>query len=158
MSGFIVTPADPVTPEGEAIICGPFWPDIDVNAFRDAMRVGGNTVPDPRIKEALRGGVITALNDLTAWQATQEALGYLTLSEVPAIAIDGETRLTLSWRRAVFAYAAAELAETHQDITAAATGATQGEAIAPTADHLKRDGLRAVRDILGQPRITTELI
>lgn len=158
MSGFIVTPPEPASPDGAKLTCGPFWPDLDLNLFRDTMRIGAGIVPDPRLLAALQGAVLTALNDLADWQANQQTLGYASLSDVPSIALGDETRLTLLWRRAIFAYAAADLAETHKDITATATGASQAEAIAPTADILMRDGLNAVRDILAKPRITTELI
>lgn len=155
---FVAVPPEDATPEGQKVACGPFWPDIDINDFRNKMRVGGTTLPAARLQEAIEGAVLTALNDLIDWQAAQTALGYDTLADVPSIALGGETRLTIAWRRAVYAYATADLTETHRDMGATPTGMNRTEPVILSADDHRRNGLQAVRDILGVNRVTSELI
>jgi hypothetical protein len=158
MSGFIAVPPAALSPTGETISGEDFWPDIDLNDFRDCMRVGGNVIPDPRVKLALLGALESVQIDLADWRALQEATGYDTLASVPAATMGGLSRYVVLWRRAVYAYAAADLTETHRDITATSAGASQSEAIAPTADDHRRNATYAVRGILGVSRTTVELI
>ena len=51
MSSFISSPAPAATAEGAVISLWPFWPDIDVNHFRDVQRIGGTLIPDARLIE-----------------------------------------------------------------------------------------------------------
>lgn len=155
---FVANPPADDSIADATVACGPFWPDIDLNDLRAKMRIGGTSIPAERLREAAEAAALTALNDLTDWQAAQVSAGYATLTSVPAPAIGGVTRLTLAWRRAVYAYAAADLTETHRDLSATPTGATRGEEVMLSADDHRRNGLFAVRDILGVNRVASELI
>jgi hypothetical protein len=155
---FIASPPEEASPAGAKVKCGPFWPDIDLNDARDTMKISGGTVTDPRLVMAIEGAMLTAFKDLDGWQETQQAAGYATLKAVPAATIGNETRLTLAWRRAVYAYAMADLNETGRDLTATKLGADRADESATLADAYHRNGLQAVRDILGVPRVTSELI
>ncbi len=158
MSGFISTPAPAVTEDGTTLECGPFWPDVDINHFRDTQRIGGTSIPEARVADALMGAVLSVDGDLADWRATQEAEGYAALGEVPSATIGAETRLSLLWRRAVYAYATADLVETHQDVTATGKGQSAGSDMDFRADDHRRNAIHAIRDILGQRRNTAELI
>ena len=160
MSGFIASPVPPASPAGAKITGGTFWPDIDLNAFRDAMRVGGSTVPDPRIIPALRDAMITVGKDLKAWRLANISAGYVTLATIPCDddEIDGESAYVGLWRRAVYATATADLVETHRDLTATAEGARRAEEFMPAAGDHRRNAIRAVRAILGRPGISVDLL
>lgn len=160
MSGFIASPPSPASPAGEKITGGTFWPEIDVNDFRDAMRVGGGTVTDSRIKPALRDAIVSVGKDLKAWRLVNIADGYTTLAAVPCDddEIDGETAYVAQWRRAVYATATADLVETHRDITATAEGARRAEEFMPAAGDHRRNAIRAIRAILGRPGISVDLL
>jgi hypothetical protein len=153
MSGFIASPPSPASPAGAKITGGTFWPEIDVNDFRDAMRVGGGTVTETRIKPALRDAMISVGMDLKAWRLANIAAGFLTLAAVPCDddEIDGETAYVALWRRAVYATATADLVETHRDLTATAEGARRAEEFMPAAGDHRRNAIRAIRAILGSP-------
>ena len=84
--------------------------------------------------------------------------GIEEMSQVPGLQLDGESIYAHHWRRAVYNFAMAELAETHRDVSATSDGAARAEEKALTADDYRRDALHAVRDILGTPRINAELI
>jgi hypothetical protein len=150
MSGFIGAPAEDMSPAGAVLKCGAFWPDIDLNHFRDTSRVGNNTIPDPRLTDALQGALLDVTRDLSSWTASQQAAGYDTLTDVPSDDLGESTRLVLLWRRAVYAYATAALMETQPDPSSTTAGLNRAEDMCSTVDDLRRTGLYAIRDILGE--------
>ena len=158
MSGFVSTPAPAVTPPGTMLACGPFWPDIDLNHFRDSQRIGGTLITDTRVSSALLGAVISVDTDLETWRAVQEEAGHAQLAAVPGPQIGEEKRLVLLWRRAVYAHATADLVETHGDISATGKGQSEAGALDLTADDHRRNATHAIRDILGKTRTAVELI
>jgi len=165
LNGFIASPPSPASPDGAIIAAGAFWPAIDINRFRDAMRIGNQDIPHARVVEALLGAAIIAADNLADWRAAREAEGHATLVAVPAEAIahgsdqtESESRLVILWRRAVHAFAAADLIETHRDVSATGTGVNQSERPAMTPDDHRRNGVHAIRAILGQRRTAVELI
>lgn len=158
MSGFISSPAAEITPEGKRLACGPFWPDIDINHFRDTQRIGGTSIAEPRVEMALQDAVLTADGDLASWRAGQEAKGYAALNDVPSAMVGGGSRLALLWRQAVYALATADLIETHRDVTATGNGQSRGDALDDRADDHRRKAIHAIRAIKGVKRTAVELI
>lgn len=160
MSGFVASPSSPEDPSdcsADMVDGGGFFPPVEISAFRDTMRVG-EVITEPRAREALRGGILTVRRELKAWAAKQVAAGYIALDAVPCEEVDFEPELVVMYRRAVFAFAAADLAETHSDISATKEGADRNEERSLTADEHRRNGTHAVRDILGVGRTSVELI
>lgn len=158
MSGFVSTPALAITPPGVKVECGPFWPDIDINHFRDSQRIGGTLITDVRVSSALLGAVIAVDTDLAAWRAAQEEAGHAQLADVPGPQIGTEKRAVLLWRRAVYSHATADLVETHGDVSATGKGQSEAGALDLTADDHRRNATHAIRDILGKTRTAVELI
>lgn len=158
MSGFVSSPTPAVSSAGLMLACGPFWPDIDVNHFRDARRIGGTLIPDARVIDALAAAVLIVDGDLGDWRAAQELAGHDSLIAVPATEIGEESRLISLWRRAVYAHAAADLRETHGAISATGTGGTRAEEMDLTAEDHRRNALHAIRAIKGTRRTAVELI
>jgi len=158
MAGFISSPTPDATAPGTVLSCGPFWPDVDVNHFRDAQRIGGTLIPDDRVKQSLLGAVLAVDGDLALWRAAQELATYAALADVPADQIGGESRLVHLWRRAIYSYATADLRETHGDLTATGTGQTRSEVLDMSAEDHRRNAIHAIRDIKGVGRTAVELI
>ncbi|MDD3799369.1 MAG: head completion/stabilization protein [Novosphingobium sp.] len=158
MSGFVSSPAAPASAPGTVLECGPFWPDIDLNGFRDSQRIGGTLIPDNRVKDALQGAVMTVDADLDEWRTAQEEGGHARLADVPSTQIGTETRHVLLWRRAVYAYATADLVETHRDVTATGNGQAAAPELDQRAEDHRRNALHAIRAILGKGRTAVELI
>lgn len=155
---FIASPPNPASPAGAKISCGTFWGDIDLNKCRDTVRIGASTVTDPRLIAALQGAVLTVITDLAEWKATQIEAGYATLAAIPSDTIDNTSIKVILFQRAVLAYAAADLIETHRDITATNEAIARAETIMPTAAEHRRNGLHAIRDLKGVPRTKVSLI
>lgn len=158
MSGFVSSPAPAASTPGLMIACGPFWPDIDVNHFRDARRIGGTLIPDARVVDALAAAVLIVAADLDDWSIARQAEGHDALEDVPGASVGGESGLIVLWRRAVYAYAAADLRETHGAISATATGQSRADEMDMSAEDHRRNGLHAIRAIRGTRRTAVELI
>lgn len=158
MSGFISSPAADVTPAGQLLACGPFWPDVDINHFRDTQRIGGTLIAGPRVQMALQNAVLTADGDLGLWRSAKEGEGYHALADVPSAQLGDDSRLALLWRQAVYGLATAELIETHRDVTATGNGQSRGDAMDDRADDHRRSAIHAIRAIKGVKRTAVELI
>ncbi len=150
------TPPDNPAPLGTLSV-REFWPVIDLAKLREAIALDGS-VTAARITHAATDALASVIDELTAWSIDQQAAGHDTLASVPAIAINGASVQISRFERAVYAYAKANLIERYAD--ADATGrAERGEpGRRLQADEYRRDGLHALRDILGVSRMTSELI
>lgn len=157
MSGFVAAPPAAAVPVADAIAGDGWWPALSIAAFRDVIRVG-TMVSDARAREALLGAAITIGDALADWRAGHEAAGIVALGDVPARAIGDESRATVLWRRAVYATAAADLAETHNDISATDQGRKSTDARATSAADHRRSATAAIRDLLGQTRARVALL
>jgi hypothetical protein len=157
VTGFVAAPPAAAAPVADAIAGDGWWPALSIVAFREATRLG-TMVTDLRAREALLGAAITVGDALAAWRAGHEAAGVESLEDVPGRAIGGETRATVLWRRAVYATAAADLAETHNDISATDQGRKTNDARATSAADHRRSATAAIRDLLGTSRARVALL
>ena len=155
---FIALPPEPSSPE-DALVEGDGWfPALDCNAMREALRIG-DTVAHARLVEAIKGGQLTVERELADWRTAREADGAVDLASVdPDRTLGGDHRLTLLYTRAVRFAAAAELAELHRDLTATEEGQARADTEATTAQEYHRLATLALRDILCTGRVTVELI
>ncbi|MGE5563110.1 MAG: head completion/stabilization protein [Bacillota bacterium] len=155
MAGFVSSPpAPPASNEGDLAHDGEFYPGVNLALVRDTMRIPTQVTSD-RLKAATIAAMLTVERDLAEWRAlqAQARLGLVNVST-----IGGENRLEALYRRAVYSFAAADLAETHSDVTATGDGKDRAEARVLTAEEHRRNGLHAIRDILGVGRTAVELI
>lgn len=155
---FTAVPPAPQSPAGSVVSAGSWWPEISLNELRDVLRLG-DVVPHSRLLNAARGAVAMVLDELAAWKAAREAEGATDLLAVPCdIQIDGETKFTVQFVRAVQFAAGAEIADLYRAVTATNEANTRADAQALTADDYRRMSTHAIRDILGETRTTVELI
>lgn len=155
---FVALPPVPASPDGSAVDGDGWYPAIDCNKMRNALRIG-EMVTNARLVEAIKGGQVTIENELAAWRAAREEDGAADLTEVqPNRMIGGDHRLSLLYTRAVRFAAAAELAELHRDLTATQDGQARADTEATTAQEYHRLATNAVRDIIGTGRVAVELI
>ncbi len=113
------------------------------------------TITAPRLAHALTEAVIHTNRELRAWRIEQEAADHATLADVPD---DEPGRLPYLYKRAVYSKAKADLMERMLNFDATATGQKKAESQEPAIDDHRRNARWAIRDILGQPRSTVELI
>ena len=161
MSGLVCTPSivpPPVSNDQAAIANDGFFPDVDPDAVKAAMRVRDSVTP-ARLRAAVIGAMLAAAPDLAAWAAAQRVAGYATLGEVPPpFMIDGRSALVVLYERAIGCYTKAELIERNRDFDQAGGGQRDVDELAPAPGELRRDAIHAIRDILGVGRTTVELI
>ncbi len=150
-------PSDPA-PLG-TVTAGAWWPEIDMAALRDAMRLDG-TITAQRLQPAVQEALATTIDLLGTWQATRVAEGHASLAVVPVLQIDGESVHVQRFRRAVYCHAKANLLERYSDYDTTGRGRKedQEEARDAQAEQNRRDATWAVRDILGTTRLTVALI
>ncbi|WP_336357267.1 head completion/stabilization protein [Stenotrophomonas muris] len=155
MSAFTAnsSPASKIDP----VTAGAFWPQIDVDALREAIRVPGDVVP-ARLRNTVVLAVASVTRELALWQARKEADGFAALAGIPAQQIDGESVLLQLYRRAVQCCTAVELHERYRSYDATAQGNQRADDLTPTIDELRRDHRNAISDLQGLRRVTVELI
>ncbi|MFP1827486.1 head completion/stabilization protein [Lonsdalea quercina] len=148
---------EPVPEQAETLNNTPFWPDVDLSAFRSVMRTDGTVTP-PRLKQV----VLTAMSEVNAelfdFRQRQQRRGYHTLADVPAEALDGKSVRLQHYQNAVFCWARAVLNERYQDYDATASGAKRGEELAEASGELWRDARWAISRVQDAPHCTVELI
>jgi len=160
MTGFVSSPAAVPAPPDEAAIehDGAFFPGIKPSAARSIARVP-TQVAEFRMTDAIVSAMLTVSAELSTWRAAKELEGFATLAAVsPDDTIGGEPRLVVLYERAIASFAAAELVDTHHDISATADGKARAEERALASDEHRRNGTHAIRDIRGMTRTAVELI
>lgn len=157
MNSFLATTPVTAAAETGTILNDGWFPDIDLQQAREAMRLDG-TVTDVRLKESLIAALLDTNRALTAWQQLHQAAGVQKLADVPASGIDGKSRLLALYRRAVHSLAKADLIERYRDYDTTADGNRKAELLDPQIDDQRRNAHWALADIVGRPRLTVELI
>ncbi|EKN3779358.1 head completion/stabilization protein [Yersinia enterocolitica] len=134
-----------------------FWPDIDLNQYREESRQDG-TITQPRVIEAALFAINETNDRLSVWRFTQQKQGYMTAADVPATKLaDESTRIQL-YRTAVFCLMQARLTDRFRGFDTTGTGGKRGDSLEPTIDNLRRDAAWAINDIQAINRMTVELI
>ena len=145
------------TTEPVTITNAPFFPDLQLQEFRDSMRLDG-TVPDERAVHALESGMFDVNRSLSAFMQAQKDLGFDTLEDVPDADWQPMGTNVRLYLRAVWCLAKASLIERYRDYDATGSGHDKAEAMDLTSDDLRRDASWALSDIRGVHRTTVELI
>lgn len=135
----------------------PFWPSIDLDHLRATLRIDASVTP-ARLETAVIAAVVNLNRELGEWRTTQLAAGYSTLDEVPGDRIKDVSVQAHLYRRAIEAGTGAEVCERYRDYSATNTGANKAVELTPNIDDYRRDLRWAIRDFLGRPRTTVELI
>lgn len=154
MSGFI---ANGSAGTEAAIENDGFWPAIDPVALRQRIRLDGSVAAE-RLRAAIIAAVLSVNDELAVWKEKQRDAGIRMLEWVPAVTVDGKSRLVQLYLRAVDCATAAEVAERYRSYDATAAGNQRADDLSPSIDELRRDVRWAIRDFLGTPRMTVELI
>jgi hypothetical protein len=154
MSGFI---AGGIPTAAFPISNGTFWPEINGQHLRAAMRIT-DAVTDDRLEVAAVNAMIEANRELSGYRDAQQAQGYVALADVPAEPIKGESQLLHLYRRVIYCNALAELVERYSSFDATNSGEKKVTEEESSADQLRRDARKALRSILGVSHTTVELL
>lgn len=144
-------------PDAATIVNDGFFPDIDLNYMRAAVRLDG-TVTTERLRDATVDAILFVNAELASWKTEKVAAGLDTLAEVPAPAIGGESVNLVRYRTAVFRWARADLTERYRSFDATKSGLDEADKQEDSVDDDRRAAKWSIRDLLGRPRSTIELI
>lgn len=153
MSGFIAGGA----PVSFTLKNDGWWPDIDGNELRAVLRLDAS-ITDARLKAAALNALLDINHELAPLKLRHQAEGHSSLEAVPAEQADGQSRLVILYRRALYCATGAELTERYRALDSSGEGHDRADALTPSIDELRRDQRWAIRDLLGTPRTTVELI
>lgn len=149
---------EPVETSEKAIIKNDgFWPDIDLNQYREESRQDG-TITQPRVIEAALFAINETNDRLSVWRLTQQKQGYMTVAEVPATKLHDESTRIQLYRTAVFCLMQARLTDRFRGFDTTGTGGKRADSLESTIDNLRRDAAWAINDIQAINRMTVELI
>lgn len=134
-----------------------FWPQIDGQKLRAAMRID-SSVTDDRLEVATVNAMIEANRELDLYRRARTEEGHATLANVPAPQIKGESQLLHLYRRTIYCRATAELVERYRSFDATNSGEQKATEDSTNIDELRRDARHALRSILGISHTTVELL
>ena len=121
------------------------------------MRIPGSVAP-ARATGAVTQAMLAVAEQLAEWRAAQEAAGFASLESVPAPRFGEDSTVELLWRRAIFSTAAADLVDTHGEISATNDGRDRREQEADSAAEHRRNATHAVRALQGKRRNRVRLL
>ncbi|WP_296250296.1 head completion/stabilization protein [Pseudomonas sp. UBA4194] len=154
MSGFLAN-GSPTKPF--PITNDDFWPDIDGNNLRAAIRMDGS-VSDVRLEVATVNALIEVNAELEQLKASHLVSGHITLADVPAPQVQGQSKWVWQYKRAIYCTAGAELAERYRSYDSTAEGSKNADELTPSVDEFRRDARFAIRNLLGIGHSTIDLI
>ncbi|MEG1214583.1 MAG: head completion/stabilization protein [Leclercia sp.] len=151
-------PSDPAPDDGGAKIESlPFWPVILLADLRRAMRLDGQVTTDRLMSRTIEA-VAHVNGQLFLWRQVQVDAGYLTLAEIPADPVNGESVKIWRYKNAVWSLTKALLIEGYRDVDTTSKGEDHAEALSTQIDTLWRDVRWSIRDILDESRGLAELV
>lgn len=154
---FAAAPSTQQLPAHTQIESDPFYPRIDLNQMRQAMRID-NTVTSARLYEMAVAAVIHVNRQLGFVRQAAIRRGQSHLSDTATTQLNGESVAVIRYRHAVYHYTKASLSEQYADFDATGKTASRFEAKQQTADDHRREAHAAIADITSQQRTDCELI
>lgn len=156
MSFNAIAPSTTTTPSASIVTNDGFFPDINMDTLRDTMRMDG-TVTAARLRDATIAAVIEVNSELQAWRAGKIAAGVTELAQLQP-RIGGVAVAVSQYMAAVYRTAKADLTERYRDFDTTKTGEDKADQLDCTIGDDRRAARWAIRDLLGKPRSTIELI
>lgn len=158
MSFIATDPTAPAQPQTDptTVANDGFFPDIDLQRVRGAVRLDGTVTAD-RLRNAVVEAVISVNDELAAWKAQQIQTGLAKLAEMQP-QIDGEAVQLHRYLTAIYRTVKADLNEQYRNFDATKSGVDEGEKLLEMVEDERRAARWAIRDFLGLPRTTVELI
>jgi hypothetical protein len=160
MSSFLATAdtgAAAPAPAADTLKNDGWFPDIELGALREQMKIDGN-VTDARLRPAALDAMASCNAELRSWQVKQLAAGYAELAAVPAPQLGCESTHAIRYRRAVFNLVRADLTEQYRGLDTTKSGGQKAEELEATICEARRNVRIALADIRGIRRTTVELI
>lgn len=159
----LVSPAPNADPAEAKVEADGWYPAITLASVRERYRLGEGVTTTGRLTHAIEGAMLSAMRELVDWRAAQQAGGADNLQQTTEFTLNNRNYAVVLWERIVGNLAAAELSDTHRDISATNDGLDRAEERGMTADDYRRMAIAAINDLrsLGGvpvPRMKVSLI
>lgn len=139
-------------PSNVTLTSGDFWPVINLNDLKDDLRLDG-AVTDLRLKNAAAYSIFDTNRLLVSLMGRAATLAELTTDKISGVPVS-----VILYRQAVTAGTGARIIEKYASYDSSREGEKRGEEVYKSADDYRRDQRWAIRDLLGIPHVTVELI
>lgn len=143
-------------PQAATVANDGFFPDIELPRLRNTARLDG-TMTDERLRNAVVEAVISINAELAAWKTTQQLAGVNSLAQLEP-KVDGEAVQLRRYLTAIYRTVKADLNEQYRNFDATKSGTDEADKLEQMVETERRAARWAVRDLLGLPRTTVELI
>lgn len=154
---FIATEPTTAPPtEATTVANDGFFPNIDLQELRGAVRLDG-TVTDDRLRNAVAEAIISVNDELATWKAAQQLAGVTSLDQLEP-KIGGEAVQLRRYLTAIYRTVKADLNEQFRNFDATRSGVEAADKLLQMVEDERRAARWAIRDFLGLPRTTVELI
>jgi hypothetical protein len=149
-------PSSAPPPETTTVVNDGFFPNIDLQRLRGEVRLDGTVTPE-RLRSAVVEAVVSINAELAEWKARQQLAGVILLEQMEP-KIDGEAVQLRLYLTAVYRSVKADLNEKYRNYDATKSGVDEADKLLQMAEDERRAARWAIRDLLGLPRTTVELI
>lgn len=158
MSFIATAPAStPSTPaDAQTVTNDGFFPNINLADLREIVRLDG-TVTIARLRNAAIAAVISVNTELQDWKAAQLAAGVIRVDQMGP-QIGGISVPASHYLNAVYRTAKADLSGRYRDFDSTPEGQAKADHLETTIGGDLQAARWAIRDLLGQPRTTVDLI
>lgn len=153
-------PSSPAQPSSTLITNDGFFPDIDLAAMRDAIRLDG-TVTDSRLTAATVDAIIFVNDQVKDLKVSAQSAGHSSMAAIPAAQVNQQSVLISHYLRAVYCTAKADLIERYKDYDTTATSLDDKKLVGFLAngpDEERRNAAWAISKLMGRHHVTVELI
>ena len=160
MTGFIAH-VPPAAVAAETVDNEPFFPAVATADVRAVARFDG-AITAAVLRDAIVAAIVHVNDQLRAWAAEQQAAGHVTLADVPAPSVAGQSQRLASYQRAITAAAQAHLEDTRRAQATLPAGLGKDARVLESAglrqsDHW-RDARHAIADVMSRMRENVQLI
>ncbi|GAA5097441.1 head completion/stabilization protein [Wohlfahrtiimonas larvae] len=133
-----------------------FWPGINVQKFRQSMRIL-DSVENAQAEMALLSALDLVISELKNFKAKHAE--YAELEQVPNEELAGRSRYVFNFERAVFSEAKAKLLEDFRDMDLSRkAGEDRASLMNPELDELRRERWNAVRTFYDESDVFAVLV
>ena len=144
-------------PTSREIDCGSFWPKIVTGDFYEEYRIPGE-LPVATVEGHIKQAIIRVKDALNEWKLAQVSAGYAKLENVPQEQVDGGGEKLLLFNRAVFCEAKAEILRETVTVDRRKDAENAAKSAPDTEEKYREFAADALRALVGEDRISIELL
>lgn len=147
MAGLTAPPDNSAQSAGQTIAADGWFPPVDTAKLAARVRIGEGVVTLDRQVDAITGAILSGLREMSAWRSAHAGAGIADLESVTDDEVAGQNAAVLLWERIVIFFAAADLIDSHVDVSATDDALDRHEEKRDSAADYRRRAYAAVADL-----------